>query len=85
MPLDEATARRLAEQAVEMAGGTRHVHDNPRHPFAPQASRTFTLEGERVTVHFGEISSPAYVEVAGYVFEILPDELRLLFAPPTTR
>ena len=35
-PLTESEALSLAEEAVELSGGTRQVYRNPRHPFALQ-------------------------------------------------
>lgn len=80
--MDEVRARTLAEQAVERAGGTRHVYRTPRHPFALHPSTVYEIEGVRVEVRHGEISSPAIVTVAGYVFEIHEDEIELLLRPP---
>ncbi len=82
MAIDEATALRLAGQAVDQAGGSRYVYNSPRHPFALDAVRAFEIEGYRVVVRFGEISSPAIVEVEGWVFEIQEDGLVTLFGPP---
>lgn len=81
MTLDERTALRIAETAVERAGGSRRVHGNPRHPFARNANRSFEIEGYAVLLRYGEISSPAVVEVGGYVFEIQPEGLIKLFGP----
>uniref|UniRef100_A0A831TGU6 Uncharacterized protein n=1 Tax=Thermorudis peleae TaxID=1382356 RepID=A0A831TGU6_9BACT len=81
MTIDEATALRLAGEAVDRAGGSRHIYRNPRHPFAPNALRSFEIEGYRVVVRFGEISSPAIVEVEGWVFEIQEEGLITLFRP----
>ncbi len=83
--MDEARARALAEQAVERAGGTRHIYRTPRHPFALHPSTEYEIEGVRVEVRHGEISSPAIVTVAGYVFEIHEDEIELLLRPPRPR
>jgi len=79
--LDDETARRLAEEAVEMAGGARHVHGNPRHPFAMNASQKVELEGHQILIRFGEASGPAVVEIEGYVFDIRPEGLIKLFGP----
>lgn len=82
MTIDEETALRLADQAVDQVGGSRYVYNNPRHPFARNAVRSFEIEGYRVVVRFGEISSPAIVEVEGWVFEIQEEGLVTLFGPP---
>ena len=81
MPLDELTATRIAEAAVERAGGARYVYATPRHPFALNAVRTIEVEGHRVTVRFSEAASPAIVEVEDYVFEIRPEGLIKRFGP----
>ena len=82
MTIDEETALRLAGQAVDQVGGARYVYHNPRHTFARNAVRTFEIEGYRVIVRFGEISSPAIVEVEGWVFEVREEGLMTLFGPP---
>jgi len=84
-PMDEERARTLAEQAVERAGGTRHVYRTPRHPFALHPSTVYEIEGVRVELRHGEISSPAIVTVAGYVFEIHEETIELLLRPPKPR
>lgn len=81
LPLDEETAVRIAEEAVDRAGGSRYVHGNPRHPFSLNANREYEIEGHTVLVRFGESSSPAIVEVGTYVFEIQPEGLLKLFGP----
>lgn len=81
MVLDEETAHRLVLEAIEQVGGTRRIHGNPRHPFALDATREVEVEGQRVLIRYGEISSPAVAEVAGYVFEIRADEVVKLFGP----
>ena len=80
-PIDEATALRVAMAAVEELGGARKIYRNPRHPFSTEPSRDFTVEGHRVEVRWGEVSSPAIASVAGYVFEIGDDGLDLLVRP----
>jgi len=79
--LDDETALRLAEEAVEMAGGARHVHGNPRHPFALNANSEVELEGHQILIRYGEASGPAVVEIDGYVFDIRPEGLIKLFGP----
>lgn len=81
----EEQALALAEEAVERLGGTRLVYRSPRHPFSPQPTSTFEIEGHKVEVRWGEISSPAIVSVAGWVFEIREEELDLLVRPPKPR
>lgn len=83
--MNEERARALAEQAVERAGGTRHVYRTPRHPFSLYPSTVYDIEGVRVELRHGEISSPAIVTVAGYVFEIHEESIELLLRPPKPR
>jgi len=80
-PLTESEAQTLAEEAVELAGGTRQVYRNPRHPFALQSTTTYELSGRKVELRHGEISSPAIVTVDGWVFEIHEEEVELLIRP----
>ena len=83
--LTEAQALALAEEAVARLGGTRMVYRNPRHPFSPQPTSDFEIEGRRVEVRWGEISSPAIVSVGGWFFEIQEEALELLVRPPRPR
>ena len=81
----EAEATRLAWQAVELAGGTRMIYRNPRQPFSPNARKVFDVEGHAIEVRWGEISSPAIVTAAGYIFEIHDQGIELLIRPPRPR
>ena len=81
----EAEATRLAWQAVELAGGARMIYRNPRQPFSPNARKVFDVEGHAIEVRWGEISSPAIVTAAGYIFEILDQGIELLIRPPRPR
>ena len=81
----EAEATRLAWQAVELAGGTRMIYSNPRQPFSPNARKVFDVEGHSIEVRWGEISSPAIVTAAGYIFEIHDHGIELLIRPPRPR
>lgn len=80
-PLTEEAAQSLAEQAVDLAGGSRQVYRNPRHPFAQHPTTNYDLDGHRVELRHGEISSPAIVTVEGWVFEIHDEEIELLMRP----
>ena len=71
----------LATEAVELAGGTRQVYRNPRHPFALNPTTEYELAGRNVELRHGEISSPAIVSVEGWVFEIHEEEIDLLMRP----
>ena len=81
----EAEATRLAWQAVELAGGALMIYRNPRQPFSPNARKVFDVEGHAIEVRWGEISSPAIVTAAGYVFEIHDQGIELLIRPPRPR
>ncbi len=81
MTLTDAQALAIAEEAVEQAGGARQVYMNPRHPFAPNSTKRYEIDGHKVTVRIGESSAPAIVEVGPYVFEIQPEGLMKLFGP----
>jgi hypothetical protein len=84
-PVTEAEATRLAWQAVELAGGARMIYRNPRQPFSPNARKVFEVEGHSIEVRWGEISSPAIVTAAGFVFEIHDEGIELLIRPPRPR
>src|SRR3954454_19795277 len=81
----EAQATRLGWQAVELAGGARMIYGNPRQPFSPNARKVFDIGGHPIEVRWGEISSPAIVTAAGYVFEIHEQGIELLVRPPRPR
>lgn len=83
--ISEARARELAMAAVDLAGGTRQIYRNPRHPFTLFPSTTYEVDGVDVEVRHGEISSPAVVTVGGYVFEIHDEDIELLIRPPRPR
>jgi hypothetical protein len=83
--LTETEATHLAQQAVDLAGGTRMIYRNPRQSFSPNARKVFDIDGHSIEVRWGEISSPAIVTVAGYVFEIHDEGIELLIRPPRPR
>ena len=83
--LTETEATRLARQAVDLAGGTRMIYRNPRQPFSANARKVFEIDGHAIEVRWGEISSPAIVTAAGYVFEIHEEGIALLVRPPRPR
>jgi len=84
-PINEERATALAWQAVDKAGGTRAIYRNPRHPFSLFPSTLYEFEGIEVELRHGEISSPAIVTVAGWVFEIHDEDVELLIRPPKPR
>lgn len=81
MTLTDDEAMAIAERAVDEAGGARQVYMNPRHPFAPNSTKRYEIDGHQVTVRIGESSAPAIVEVGEYVYEIQPEGLVKLFGP----
>lgn len=80
--LTEAEATRLAQEAVDLAGGARMIYRNPRQPFSLNSRKDFEVEGHTIEVRWGEISSPAIVTAGGYVFEIHDEGIELLVRPP---
>lgn len=83
--MTEERAQAIAEEAVELAGGSRVVYRSPRHPFLPNQATTYEIDGVSVELRHGEISSPAIVTVAGWVFEIHEESVDLLMRPPKPR
>ncbi len=80
-PLTETEALALVTQAVELAGGTRQIYRNPRHPFAINPTNDYEIDGYAIELRPGEISSPAIVTVEGWVFEIHENDIELLMRP----
>jgi hypothetical protein len=80
--LSEADATRLAEQAVDLAGGAQMIYRSPRQAFSAKGRELFHIDEMPVEVRWGEISSPAIVTAGGYVFEILDEGISLLARPP---
>ena len=83
--LSETEATRLAQEAVDLAGGARMIYRNPRQPFSLNSRKDFEVDGHTIEVRWGEISSPAIVTAGGYVFEILEEGIELLVRPPKPR
>jgi hypothetical protein len=79
--MTEELALSLAWRAVELAGGTRAVYRNPRHPHALNQARDYEIDGHTVELRHGEISSPAIVTVEGWIFEVHDDDVELLMRP----
>jgi len=46
-----------------------------------QQTRDYEIDGYRVEVRHGEISSPAVISVRGWVFEVHDEEIELLMRP----
>lgn len=79
--MTEQDALGLVSEAVERVGGPRMVVGSPRHPFSMNPKDEHEVDGQVVTIHYSEISSPAIAEVAGWIFEIREDEYVLLQKP----
>lgn len=80
--ITEAQATAIANEVVERAGGTRAIYRNPKYAFSLQQASDFEIDGIHAELRHGEISSPAIVSVAGWVFEIHDDSIDLLIRPP---
>ena len=85
LQLTETEATRLAWQAVDLAGGARMIYRNPRQSFSANSRKILEIDGHAIEVRWGEISSPAIVTAAGYVFEIHDEGIELLVRPPRPR
>jgi hypothetical protein len=83
--LTEERATEIALEAVEQAGGTRSIYRNPKYAFSLQQAADFEVDGVEVQLRHGEISSPAIITVAGWVFEIHDESIELLMRPPKPR
>jgi hypothetical protein len=79
--ISEERALELAWAIVEKAGGTRNVYRNPKYAFSMQQTQDMVIDGIEIELRHGEISSPAVVTVAGWVFEVLDDDIELLIRP----
>jgi hypothetical protein len=84
--LTEERALELAWIAVERAGGTRAVYRNPKYAYTLQPTADMEIDGVKIELRHGEISSPAIVTVGnGWVFEIHDDDIELLIRPRPKR
>ena len=83
--ITEERALELAWVAVERAGGTRAVYRNPRYAFSHQQTTDIEVDGIPIELRHGEISTPAIVTVAGWVFQVLDDDIELLMRPRKPR
>jgi hypothetical protein len=84
--LTEERALELAWQAVERAGGSRAVYRNPKYAYTLQQTADLEIDGVKIELLLGEISSPAIVTVGnGWVFEIHDEDIELLIRPRVKR
>ncbi|HQY29683.1 MAG TPA: hypothetical protein PK691_00250 [Thermomicrobiales bacterium] len=79
--IDEARATELAWQVIEQAGGTRNIYRNPKYAYTLQPTQDVVIDGITIELRHGEISSPAIISVAGWIFEIHDDTIELLIRP----
>jgi len=79
--MTEERALELAWRAVELAGGSRAVYRNPKYAYSLQQAKDYQIDGIAVELRHGEISSPAIVTVAGWIFEVHDEEIELLMRP----
>lgn len=79
--LDESTSYALVMQALDSIGGPQSVYRNPRMAFAFNAVRYLEIEGHRIEIRYGEISTPAIATVRGWVWEIHDQDIELLMPP----
>lgn len=79
--LNEERATGIVWKAVEQAGGTRSIYRNPRMAFAFNARREIEVDGHKVDIRYGEISTPAIASVEGWIFEIHDEDIDLLMRP----
>jgi hypothetical protein len=83
--ISEEHALRLAWHVVDQAGGTRAIYRNPKYAYSLQQTADLVVDGIPVELRHGEISSPAIVTVAGWVFEIHDEDIELLIRPRYAR
>lgn len=83
--ISEEQATAIAREVVERAGGTRQIYRNPKYAFSLQQVADYEVDGITAELRHGEISAPAIVTVAGWVFEIHDDDIELLMRPPKPR
>lgn len=79
--LDKQSSYALVMQALDSIGGPHTVYRNPRMAFAFNAVRYLTVEGHRIEIRYGEISTPAIATVEGWVWEIHDEDIELLMPP----
>lgn len=83
--MTEEEAMALAWKAIELAGGTRSIYRNPRQAFSAHSRRMVDVDGHKVEIRYGEISTPAVATVSGWVFEIHDEDIELLIRPPKSK
>ncbi len=83
--LTEDSAAEAVWSAIEVAGGTRSIYNNPRMAFASNSRRKVDVDGVTVDIRYGEISTPAVASVQGWVFEVHEEDIELLMRPSSKR
>lgn len=79
--LTEATSYELVMRVLDSIGGPQSVYRNPRMAYAFNAVRNMELDGYKIEIRYGEISTPAIATVQGWVWEIHDQDIELLMKP----
>lgn len=79
--LTEESSYELVMRVLDRMGGPQRVYRNPRMAYAFDAVRNIEMDGYKVEVRYGEISTPAIVTVQGWVYEIHDEDIELLMKP----
>lgn len=79
--ITEDRSYELVMQALDTIGGPQNVYRNPKMAFAFNAVRNIDVEGIKVEIRYGEISTPAIATVLGWVWEIHDQDIELLMKP----
>lgn len=79
--LTEETSYELVMKALDSIGGPQNVYRNPRMAYAFNSVRNMEVEGYKIEIRYGEISTPAIATVQGWVYEILDQHIELLMKP----
>ena len=79
--LTEETSYELVMRALESIGGPQNVYRNPRMAYAFNSVRNMEVDGYKIEIRYGEISTPAIATVQGWVYEILDQHIELLMKP----
>ena len=79
--LTEQTSYELVMRALDSIGGPQNVYRNPRMAFAFNSVRNMDVDGHKIEIRYGEISTPAIATVEGWVWEIHDQDIDLLMKP----
>ena len=79
--LNEQSSYELVMKTLDSIGGPQNVYRNPRMAFAFNSVRNMELDGYKIEIRYGEISTPAIATVQGWVWEIHDQDIELLMPP----